>query len=98
MLHLADILCLPAHGVAGLRAPLGLDKTGVVVPRQGETQTQPKKVLGQALFPCGREEPAHLEKHELAVLGDQFRAVSPKLLRVLEVEILGFTTPPARAG
>ena len=47
----------------------------------------------QALFPCGWEEPAHFKKHELAVLGDQFRAVSPKLLRVLEVEKLGFIAP-----
>lgn len=33
---------------------------------------------------------AHLEKHELAVFFDQFRAVSPKVLRVFEVEKEGF--------
>lgn len=46
VLHFADILGFPAHRVAGLCTPLGLDKTGEIVPGKGQTQTQPKGPLG----------------------------------------------------
>lgn len=41
-----------------------------------------KKESHQASHFCGRDLVARKKKHELAVLGDQSKAVSPKLLRV----------------
>jgi len=57
--YFADIFGLPAHGVAGVRALLGLDKTGVVVGRQRPPQRQAQEPAGQPGAEFGGEEPAH---------------------------------------
>ena len=62
MFHLADVFCFSGQGVGVLGALLGLDKTGVVVWRQRESQTLPQEPAGQPLAKGEGKEPAHFSE------------------------------------
>ena len=62
MFHLADVFCFSGQGVGVLGAPLGLDKTGVVVLRQRESQTLAQEPAGEPLAIGEGKEPAHFSE------------------------------------